>query len=344
MNINNLKEGQTIKNYKELCTILEIKITTGDTKIKQLHELQLYFKYTKEGNKFIITEIIDKPVITLNDILKSKNSKYIHLLANTILEYLYNNPEQLKEIPLFNFMNLLGITNSNYKEGNRYKKELSQLYDIQMASIYYFYNNTKNEFRRLIERCLNNLQKRSVLFWTKCIIIIEKSWDQESKKYYTKTRKADKDEITEIINIQKETLEYMNYPNLFELMKDKKAMKQFNDILNKELGYNYFYAYDVIVGDRAIKIEYDNIMKHDTNKLMISKTYNMLTTEKFINFYTDYEKLIELLIYNGNNNNCIAEKLKVKHEDNLINYAKDNNKLKAKFEIESMKVKKKYLE
>lgn len=32
MNIKNLKEGMIIKNYKELCKILEIKITGGYSK------------------------------------------------------------------------------------------------------------------------------------------------------------------------------------------------------------------------------------------------------------------------------------------------------------------------
>ena len=183
MNINNLQEGQTIKNYKELCTILEIKSTTGGSKVKQLEELQLYCNYHKYGHKYIIDNIVETPVITLDDILKNKNNKYITLVANIILEYLYNEPSELKEIPLLRFMELLGLTNTNYKNGGRYKKELSQLYDIKIFSIYYFYSNTKNQFKQLIERCLNNLQKRSILLWTKCIMIVDKK-ERKYKKYF----------------------------------------------------------------------------------------------------------------------------------------------------------------
>ena len=238
-------------------------------------------------------------------------------------------------------MELLGLTNTNYKNGCRYKKELSQLYDIKIFSIYYFYNNTKNQFKQLIERCLNNLQKRSILFWTKCIMIVDKHKNEDGT-FYTSTHKADDEETEEIINTQKEALEYLNLNSISQLIYDKKAMKQFNDILNKELGYNYFYAYDVIVGDRAIKIEYDKIMKQQINKLMVIKTYNMFATDKFKSFYSDYEKLIELCVYK--NINSIEMKLKNKHDENIQNYRKETKKLNVDYENKKEEIENKYLE
>ena len=341
INTNNLQEGQIINNYKELCSILEIKATSGNGKVKQMEELSLYVNFHKEGYKIIIDKIIETPVITLDEILKNKNNKYITLVANIILEYLYNEPTELKEIPLLRFMELLGLTNTNYKNGGRYKKELSQLYDIKIFSIYYFYSNTKNQFKQLIERCLNNLQKRSILFWTRCIVIVEKHKNDDGT-YSTSTRKADKEETKEIINTQKEALEYLKIDSMSQLIYDRKAMKEFNDILNKELGYNYFYAYDVIVGNRAIKIEYDKIVKQQINKLMVIKTYNMFATDKFKSFYTDYEKLIDLCIYQ--NINSIETKLKDKHNENIENYRKETKKLNVDYENKKEEIENKYLE
>ena len=54
MNVENLCEGLIIKNYKELCVLLGIKVTGGDSKKSQLKDLERYCKYHKEGNKFII--------------------------------------------------------------------------------------------------------------------------------------------------------------------------------------------------------------------------------------------------------------------------------------------------
>lgn len=61
MNINKLHQGQIIKNYKELCLLLDIKPTGGDSKKSQHKELDRYCLYHKEGNKYIIDEIYDAP-------------------------------------------------------------------------------------------------------------------------------------------------------------------------------------------------------------------------------------------------------------------------------------------
>ena len=42
MNINNLKEGQVIKNYKELCGLLDWEISAGNTKKKQWSLIKLW--------------------------------------------------------------------------------------------------------------------------------------------------------------------------------------------------------------------------------------------------------------------------------------------------------------
>ena len=57
MKIENLSEGLIIKNYKELCSILEIKVEAGNSKKAQLKELERFVKCHKEGNKFVIDEV-----------------------------------------------------------------------------------------------------------------------------------------------------------------------------------------------------------------------------------------------------------------------------------------------
>jgi len=301
-----------------------------------LKDLELYCKYIKEGNKFIIQEIYKNPIIKMEDVLKTKNSKYIKLLSNIILEYLYKNPTELKEIPLIKLFSVLGITNNNYEYGNIYKKELSQLYDIQLASIYYFYSNTKNEYKKIIERCLNNLKSRSVLFWKPCIMIV----DKDNKKVY----KADEEEEKEILNLQKEALQYLNYNNMYELMKNKKDFKEFNNIINKEIGYNYYFAYDITIGDRALKIEYNNILKTNMNKLIIDKTSKMFNKNKYIDYKNDYEILINLLINENNNDSDFFNTLYSKRVENLKKYNNEIVELMVKYNKDEQEIKDKYLD
>lgn len=343
MNISNLQVRQVIKNYKELCFILEIKATTGCSKIKQLEDLKIYCYYHKQGNKFVIDEVFEKPIITIDNIINN-NNKYTKILANIILEYLYTQPKELKEVPISKLFTLLGITNSNYNSANYYRKELSQLYDVRLASIYYFYSNTRMQFKGIIERCLNNLQNRRVLNWYKVVMIIDKT----TKQIY----KADKETEKFIIDTEKETLEYLEVNNMYELMKDKKKVKEFNDIIFKETNINYFYAYDLVIGEKAIQIEYNKVKnnKQHLNELIIKKNELTFNKDKYITYIDDYNLLNDILI-NINNTSDIKEELKQKHEDNIMNYYLDTNKSDNKLtdafikhESELKDIKDKYLD
>lgn len=44
MNINNLQENMIIKNYKELCSLLEIKPTGGDSKKSTTKRIRNVYK------------------------------------------------------------------------------------------------------------------------------------------------------------------------------------------------------------------------------------------------------------------------------------------------------------
>ena len=70
-----LKQGQVIKNYKELCKILDMPIAAGNSKILQLKELKRYCKYKKDGNKIIIAEIYDKPLPKIDFRMLGNNNR-----------------------------------------------------------------------------------------------------------------------------------------------------------------------------------------------------------------------------------------------------------------------------
>lgn len=61
MTLENITIGMEIKNYKQLCELLGIRTTTGNGKKKQLSQLQRLFEWNRDGHKYIITEVYDKP-------------------------------------------------------------------------------------------------------------------------------------------------------------------------------------------------------------------------------------------------------------------------------------------
>lgn len=62
MNIENLKSyinqnGNVIKNYKELCSILQIDVKSGKSKKYQINNLNNFVSFSRQGQKYIIDKI-----------------------------------------------------------------------------------------------------------------------------------------------------------------------------------------------------------------------------------------------------------------------------------------------
>ena len=75
MKIENLKVGMIIKNYKELCKLLEIPVKAGDSKKAQLKALEQVCMYHKEGNKFIVDSIVENATPIIYEKGKNPNSQ-----------------------------------------------------------------------------------------------------------------------------------------------------------------------------------------------------------------------------------------------------------------------------
>ena len=61
MDVSKLEAGMRVKNYKVLCELLGEKVKTGLAKQNHLLDFKRYVKYKKEGNAFLITEILPTP-------------------------------------------------------------------------------------------------------------------------------------------------------------------------------------------------------------------------------------------------------------------------------------------
>jgi hypothetical protein len=62
LNLDNLFIGEEIKNYKVLCKMLMVSEKAGKSRECQLKDFKRYFNWEKSGQKFIITDIYDKPL------------------------------------------------------------------------------------------------------------------------------------------------------------------------------------------------------------------------------------------------------------------------------------------
>lgn len=77
--------NQVFNNYTELCNYLNLPILGGKSKQLQLKKLGQYFSWTREGKKYIITEVFTEPHSIVESRGKNKPLTRYQYLFNTIL-------------------------------------------------------------------------------------------------------------------------------------------------------------------------------------------------------------------------------------------------------------------
>ena len=76
--IKDLRVGMTFKNYKNLCFFMEAEVLEGTSKQYQLYEFAKYFSWTRQGQKYIITDVFAEPKST--PFMKDEElAKYVYL-------------------------------------------------------------------------------------------------------------------------------------------------------------------------------------------------------------------------------------------------------------------------
>ena len=332
MKIENLKVGQIIKNYKELCNILEMKVSAGNSKKKQLNELERYCKYHKDKNKFIIDGIYDTPLPKMNN-----NSKYINEIQIILTYYLFEHKEDSKVIlSISELINILGLANDTYSIGTYKKKELSDLLDIKLPAIHYFYNTTRTEFKNIINRALKNLENRSAILSN--IVYMICTLDKQNKKI--NKRIANEDEIKLILDTERLVLDSMNFATKKELfLAGVKAYKDFTKLVNAELPKEwdfYYKAYNIYIGKYAIISELTKVLceKSNLNNKLVNRVKHLLKVDKNFNKHTIENMLINKLIsfegYDDELNEALKQLYlhnKAKYYKNLQNIDKQRNEV-----------------
>ncbi|WP_194190363.1 hypothetical protein [Clostridium chrysemydis] len=286
MQIENLKEGQVIKNYKELCNILGKETKVGKSKQLQIKDFDRYFKYKKEGNKFIIEEIYQ---IAKEKVDKRLIGVYTEDLERIILRMCkkMNENENYSKIELSvsGMLMQLNMINANYNIGRYHMSKLSNYTRIPIDTVRDFYNNTSNNLRYAVERVLKQLQDRCLIKWSYIYKI------QTCGGVYKEATDRD---LFNIAESEREVLNEMNYSSKSQVISDGK----YNNFNKMVLNY----------------LEKSNIKKYYS-------AFKIITTYKFQEFLMDDKnELLELRLEdckNRLNNNVIK---------NIINNAENRQR------------------
>lgn len=318
--------GMIIKNYRELCRILCVEIKTGQAKQNQIAWFEEYFSYVREGNKFIITEVLDmevEPMPTRGG--DTSDNTYIELIEKLILDLLVQDGENgkifLSKSQLFK---TLEMVNANYSECKNRVPKLSKFMDIDEYNVQEWYDSTSGMLERNLNKALKKLEGQSLIFWTKeitvCVINpmlstiqVKKETRQDkfgeevedyrgnigtAKEY----REAKEDEKRFILTIEHETMRELGCKNKQEIIR-KNLWAEFENsvksIILKE--YNiafYWQSYKIIFNSKHVLAR-----SKELNKILLNKGQRV-----------EYKTMLNTSILERSNRNTINRHEKAKED------------------------------
>ena len=135
---NNLYVGLVVKNYKLMCHLLQQEQKTSNSKKAQHKEWQRYFDYEKQGQKYIITEIYNEPLIKNDKRALGNGSIYVPHIELILLNYLSKQEGFTATLTLKKLFLLMGMINPKYIEENKdmLKARNEHITDYQINHFY----------------------------------------------------------------------------------------------------------------------------------------------------------------------------------------------------------------
>jgi len=294
MDIINLKEyfktSNTIANYKALCAILKIKVMAGDSKKAQIKELERYFRYHKEGNKFIIDETYSE-ILPKIDHRKDGNNvtEYTKIIENLILDLLVqggNNKQGfgrvfLSKNQLFKEFHMI---NDNYVYCKRRILKLSKFMNINKETVEEWYDLNDDMLERNLQQALNSLENQSLISWDKELTVAEAIPMAQVTKYGTEIVKR-----KYIDQYDEEQIDYkyraddeiqLNYREGTD--KEKAFIKKIEKDIMNELGCDSKQMIIKLGMWETFKSKVDDIVLKELNIAFYYKSYKILFNEKHI--------------------------------------------------------------
>lgn len=328
MRIKNLKTGMVLKNYKDLCNVLEEKIKTGKSKQLQQEDWRRYFTWEKKGHKFIIDKIYSKPLPKIDNRKgnsgKSEGSRgnnvaeYIQNVEKLILNLLVQDKEDFGKVFLSKnvLLRTLNMVNDNFAYCKRRIPKLSKFMNVNQITINEWYDSTSSMLERNLETALKDLEKQSLIFWSREITVAEAQAVAEMgySSRIIKTKRTDifGDEVIDyeyyadptvilthreatdkekrfILHTERETLKEMRVKNKAEIILKGlwgTFIEKVNNTILKELNIAFYYkSYKIIFNQDHIieavedfnKFELDSISKKKEESILNNNIQSRIT-------------------------------------------------------------------
>ena len=171
MQLNNLIVGQEIKNYKELCNLLDVEVKTGKSKKLQHKEFDRYFKYEKQGHKYLIKEIYEQAKEKIDKRKEGNNTVFTDDFRNLMVYMLHKNRTESMLMSKGAMYKAMNLVNENYLIARSNIPKLSEIVELPQEAIYEFYDYNSSKLRDTLERNLKHCRSRSLLFYESVVAV-----------------------------------------------------------------------------------------------------------------------------------------------------------------------------
>lgn len=310
-----LEVGQVFKNYKDLCLHLGEEIKDGNSKKSQIRNWDCYFKTHKEGNKIIIDEIYDTSKQNKHHRGGANNVIFGDIIELLILDLLTKEDNNVLIIGRTKLMNMIGMTNVNYKIGRNIIPKLSDYISSDIKVVQDFYKTNDSNFKSAIESSLKRLKNKRLIDYSTVTKIKEK----DSYKF----RLATEDELLSILVVEKRVLTTLDYRKIEDVRKSSdwyKFKNKCRELIQSITDIDYYFsAYKIIVDTAFAENEKINIITSILNQTNIDESKNELNSIIMDNINKNAMKRHE------NADNSKLEEYKEIRKDK--NYVEEINKL-----------------
>lgn len=307
MDLSKIQPSMIVKNYKEMCRKLSEPVLAGNSKKAQLKEWERYFRYHKEGNKFIIDDIYKEPKPAVDN----RGYGFTEHIEKLILDLLAQDQNNgMLFFPKYILLRELKMINGNYAYCKQNTLKLSLFLNINKDDIHEFYESADSTLIGSLESALNKLKKKSLVSWTQvktiCFaegkVIKNNSGDYKVKEVFKghnqygeemyeyelsqhvshKRREVTDEEDQLIIFTEREVMKAMGCKDKQEVVKFGKweeFTKTVKMILMDRANIEYYYdSYKIIFNEVHILEELEEIERADQqaalNKAVKTKIMN----------------------------------------------------------------------
>lgn len=290
MNISNLYPGLMLKNYKELCTILDIKPTNSNNSRKaQYKELERYCTYTKQGQKIIIGELFPDPLPKQDNRKEGNHSKYVEHVKFLLLNKLSQCEGYICTFTKNNLFEFLGMVNPLYLQ-RVYAKQMITDKDNRISTfdINHFYMRANDRLTRILFDSLNSLKNQFLISYREMDIIVR--LNNKGEKEYTE---ATNKETKIIIDVKRQVLKEMELNSLMQVIfkfKSEEFYSRVSEILKEEYDIEYtFKQFELVFTKENIIDELNRLESKHHRKELNNKVIDTINT----NAKNTYDKNIE---------------------------------------------------